>query len=161
MNTDRIYLQDLYSLIMEQKVRKYPNTPQHLIARPLPFKVNETNGLTKAVIAWIQVHGYQAERISTTGRYIDNRKKVTDVMGHTRMLGSGKYIPGTGTKGSADISATIAGRSVKIEIKNEATNDRQSEAQKKYQDAIERAGGVYLIVRTFSGFVEWWKSYVI
>lgn len=161
MNTDQMYLKDLYAMIMEYKRNKYPNTPQHLLARPNPYNLNKTNDLTKAVIKWIEMHGYHAERISTTGRYVDNRKKYKDVMGYTRVIGSGSWIPGTGTKGSADISATIAGRSVKIEIKNAATNDRQSEAQRKYQESIEKSGGVYLIVRTFSGFVEWWKGYVI
>ena len=56
--------------------------------------------------------------------------------------------------GSADISATIAGRSVKMEIKIGA--DRQSEAQRRYQVAIERAGGLYVIVKDFTSFVEWY-----
>lgn len=156
-----MYLKDLYAMIMEAKRNKYPNIDQHLLPRPNPLTLSKTNDLTKAVKLWVELHGYQAERISTQGQYRDNSKKYTDVMGHTRVIGSGTWTPGTGTKGSADLSCTIAGRSVKIEIKNAATNDRQSEAQKKYQESIERAGGVYLIVRTFSGFVEWWKGYVI
>ena len=51
------------------------------------------------------------------------------------------------TKGSADISATIHGKSVKIEIK--WGHDRQSQAKAKYQSEIEKAGGIYLIVHTF------------
>jgi hypothetical protein len=42
-----------------------------------------------------------------------------------------QWTKGTSTAGSADISATIKGRSVKIEVK--IGKDRQSEAQKKYQ----------------------------
>ncbi|KAF2380358.1 hypothetical protein BSN82_16780, partial [Acinetobacter baylyi] len=58
----------------------------------------------------------------------------------------GQWTKGTGTPGSADISATIKGRSVKIEVKY--GKDRQSQAQKDYQKAIEKAGGTYIIVKT-------------
>jgi hypothetical protein len=64
----------------------------------------------------------------------------------------------TSTPGSADISATIKGRSVKIEVK--IGKDRQSEAQKRYQDAIESAGGVYIIARDFDSFVEWYDQFI-
>ena len=83
------------------------------------------------------------------GRMIDNTKVVTDALGNQRRIGSMTYIPTTGTKGSADVSATIQGRSVKIEVK---IKDRQSEAQKEYQQRIETAGGVYWLVRSFDEF---------
>jgi hypothetical protein len=69
-----------------------------------------------------------------------------------------QWTKGTGTAGSADISATIKGRSVKIEVK--IGKDRQSEAQKKYQEMIERAGGVYIIAKNFDEFVEWYNNFV-
>ena len=116
------------------------------------FSDKTANKLTKAVIRYLQLNGYQAERISNMGRYIDESKVVTDAVGFTRRIGSGKYIKGTGTNGTADISSTIAGRSVKIEIKIGA--DKQSEAQKKYQTDVERAGGLYWIVKDWNGFIE-------
>ena len=79
-------------------------------------------------------------------------------MAHTKQL-PGKWTPGQSTKGTADISATIRGRSVKIEIKWK--NDRQSDVQKEYQASIERAGGVYIIVRTFDDFVEWYEQFTL
>lgn len=60
------------------------------------------------------------------------------------------------TKGSADISATIAGRSVKIEVK--IGLDRQSEAQRRYQATVERAGGLYFIAKDFTSFIEWYSK---
>jgi hypothetical protein len=68
------------------------------------------------------------------------------------------WTKGTTTAGSADISATIRGRSVKIEVK--VGKDRQSEAQKRYQESIERAGGVYMIARDFDTFVEWFDEFI-
>jgi hypothetical protein len=88
------------------------------------------------------------------GRVIDNRKTYTNVIGQNVTIGSTQYIPGTSTKGTADISATIKGRSVKIEVK--IGKDKQSEAQKQYQSNIERAGGTYIIAKTFSEFMDWY-----
>ena len=114
------------------------------------------NGLTKCVIDYINLIGGQAERISNTGRYIDNSKIVTDVLGNRQKIGSGKYIKGTGTNGTADISATFKGKSIKIEIK---MKDKQSEAQKEYQQAIERAGGIYFICHNFDEFLEKFNTF--
>jgi hypothetical protein len=115
------------------------------------FSDKTANGLTKAIVAFLKLNGCQAERISNMGRYIDDSKIVTDVIGFQRKIGSGKYIKGTGTNGTADISATIKGKSVKIEVK--IGKDRQSDAQKKYQADIERAGGLYWIAKDFDGFI--------
>jgi len=116
------------------------------------------NGLTKCIVHWLNLNGWQAERISTTGRYIDNSKIVTDVLGNRKKIGSGKYIKGSGTNGSADISATIKGRSIKIEVK--IGKDRQSEAQKEYQKNIEKAGGIYIIATDFDEFMMWYKAFI-
>ena len=132
---------------------KYPNFPQHAIPNKT-WSDNSANGLTKCVIDIINYEGYQAERISTQGTYVEGAKiKVGE---NERQL-KGKYIPTQGTKGSADISATIRGRSVKIEIKQK---DKQSEVQKQYQESIERAGGIYIIVRNFDEFVEWFDLFI-
>ena len=58
-------------------------------------------------------------------------------------------------KGTADVSATIQGKSVKIEIK--IGKDRQSEEQKKYQQQIIKAGGYYFIATSFDEFIIWYN----
>lgn len=149
-------LTDLY---YEYSAKKYPNMPRYAIAIP-KFSDNGANELTQCILKFCKYKGYQAERISNTGRVMDNTKMIKDVLGRTRIIGSIDYIKGTGTNGTADISATIpvniAGRkigmSVKIEVKY--GRDRQSEAQKKYQKMIEDAGGVYIIVRSFDDFID-------
>jgi hypothetical protein len=115
------------------------------------------NGLTRMVTSFLEFSGHQAERINTMGTF-RGPKKYTNLDGVTRSVGKGTYTKTTGTKGSADISATINGRSVKIEIK---INDRQSEDQKRYQESIERAGGVYIIVKNFDEFILWYDSFVL
>lgn len=116
------------------------------------FEDRTANGLTRCIITWLQINGHQAERINTMGRMIDNRQTYTDAAGRIRVIGSTKYIPTTSTKGSADVSATINGKSVKIEIK--VGQDRMSEAQLKYKADIERAGGIYIIAGDFPGFIK-------
>jgi hypothetical protein len=143
-------LQILKSLELERLKKKYSSFPIHLIPAP-KYNDKTANGLTKCICDFINLSGGQAERISNTGRMIDQRQAVTNVLGSTQVIGSAKWIKGTGTNGSADISATIKGRSVKVEVK---MKDRQSEAQKDYQKAIEAAGGIYLIARSFEDFYQ-------
>lgn len=134
-----------------------PNVPIHAIPAP-KYSDNSANGLTKCVIDFLILSGHQAERINTMGRPIDNRKQVTDVIGRTKTIGTMTWGKSTATKGSADISATIQGHSVKIEIK--FGRDRQSEDQKKYQQDIERAGGQYWLVKTFDQFYKKYCEYL-
>jgi hypothetical protein len=89
---------------------------------------------------------------------IDKSKVVTDVAGRSALIGSKEWIPGTGTNGSSDVSATIKGRSVKLEIKY--GKDRLSKAQIEYGESITRAGGVYLVVRDFDEFIEWFNNFI-
>jgi hypothetical protein len=154
----RINKDKLNALMMEQLKQKYPNMPESYIPKT-DWKDNSANALTKCVIAWIQFMGGQAERISSQGQYREGAKIQvgTGELAYHKQL-PGKWTPGQSTKGTADISATIRGRSVKIEIKQK---DKQSEAQKQYQASIERAGGVYIIVRDFDSFVEWYQSFTL
>ena len=142
--------QRLNDLQLEYKREKYPTIPVDYLTLT-KFEDNTANGLTKAITSFIKFNGYQAERINTMG--VAREKKRTDgkVIGVT-------WTKSTSTNGSADISATIRGRSVKIEVK--VGKDRQSEAQKRYQESIERAGGVYMIARDFDTFVEWFDEFV-
>lgn len=114
------------------------------------------NGLTRCIVSYIKYKGGQAERVNTTGIPLDTRKTYTDVTGRTRTIGSVQWRRGGGTVGSADISATIKGRSVKIEVK--IGRDRQSEAQKRYQRSIEQAGGIYYVARNFTDFLYWYAD---
>lgn len=130
----------------------HPALVQHAAETPFPIQAyipmtcredSTANGLTRCIIDFIKLRGGQAERVSIMGRPIKQA--------------NGNYMFGKShmTKGTADISATIRGRSVKIEVKIGA--DRQSDAQRKYQADIERAGGLYYIARDFESFVEWYN----
>lgn len=130
-------VKELEAMSYEANRKRFPGFP-YPVKRS--YRDDTANGLTACVIDYLRLIGMQAERINSTGRVIDQN-------------GNSKWITGSGTKGTADISATIAGKSVKIEIK--IGIDRQSDYQKAYQKSIEAAGGIYIIVRTFTQFRNW------
>jgi hypothetical protein len=150
-------LDRLKHLKQEAMLESYPNVPKYAISAP-KYEDKTANGLTKCIIEFLQLSNHQAERINTMGRPIDNRKQVTDVIGRTKTIGSMTWGKSTATKGSADISATIQGRSVKIEVKIGA--DRQSEDQKVYQANIEKSGGKYWIAKNFDDFIKKYDDFL-
>jgi hypothetical protein len=149
-------VKELERLAFEKHKERYPNFPYPI--KPT-YTDSTSNGLTCCVIDYIEFRGFQAERINSTGRQLDSRKSSTDILGNVRTIGSVKWIKGSGTVGTADISATIQGYSVKIEVKCEATGDKkQSQGQISYQRQIEASGGIYLIVRNFEEFFFWFTK---
>lgn len=142
--------QRLEALKLANDIERHPSFPEAYFVKK-KWDDKTANGLTKAITSFIQFNGFQAERINTMGVARENKRTDGKVIGVT-------WTKGTSTAGSADISATIRGRSVKIEVK--VGKDRQSEAQKRYQESIERAGGVYIIARDFDTFVEWFDEFV-
>jgi hypothetical protein len=147
----------LKKLKLNESIKKRPNVPLYALESALPKYTDKTaNGLTRCILDFLELCDYQVERINTMGRPIDNRKQVTDVLGRTKTIGSMTWGKSTATKGSADISATIEGLSVKIEVK--IGKDRQSEYQKIYQANIEKAKGQYWIVKNFADFYEKYQN---
>lgn len=108
-------------------------------ARVPTYNDSTANSLTRCIIDYINLKGYQAERINCMGNPIP--------------VGDGTYRMGKTTMdlGTADISATIKGRSVKIEVKT--GKDRMSSYQRRYRDKIEAAGGIYIVARSFPQFL--------
>ncbi len=145
---------ELERLAMAANRFKYPLLPNG--ARYIgKFTDKTANNLTKCVIEFLHLNGWQAERINCTGRMLDNTKVVDNVV-YQHRIGSKHWIPTSGQRGTADISATIAGRSVKIEIK--VNKDKQRPAQIEYQKQVEKSGGLYLIIKTFQQFYDWYQK---
>lgn len=148
----------LKEVAKEYKRQENPDLPERYISSK-PYSEKNANELTKSVIAFIEYMGFQAERISVTGRKVASAKKVRDTFtGEIRTVGRDKYIKSSMRKGSADAAATIRGHAVKIEIK--IGKDSQSDHQKEYQADTERAGGTYLIAKNFDHFFNWFVDYM-
>ena len=147
----------LRQLYLTEHYKNLPSIPPQCRCTPL-YKPTTANGLTRMVIDWLRLSGHQTERVGNTGRLIDRSKIVYNCIGQARRIGSVEWIKGTGTDGTSDIHAVVKGMAIKIEIK--AGKDRQSEAQRRYQESIERNGGVYMIVRTFEDFLNWYDQFI-
>lgn len=131
-------VKDLCDAIRQAQRQKYPNFPPDYV--PAPKRTDKTaNGLTRCIIDMIVLHGGLAERVNVMGRQIN-----------------GRWTRSHSLRGTADIHATFAGRTIAIEVK--IGKDRQSEAQKAYQERIERAGGVYFIAKDFATFAQWFNE---
>jgi hypothetical protein len=151
-------LKKLSDLAWDDSRLKYPNLPDHARVRK-KYDDRTANGLTKCIIDFLKFTGNQGERVSNTGRYIDSRETVTNILGQKKVIGTGKWIPGSGTKGTADIHATIevnvrghlVGVSVKWEVK--IGRDRQSIDQKIYESQVKESRGWYFTVTDFDQFL--------
>lgn len=157
-------LKQLKELALADSRKRFPDYPEY--ARYIkPYSASDANGLTRCVIDFLKLSGHQAERVSVTGRYLDQTKVITDTLGFKRKIGSGKWIKSSMQPGTSDISATIKnkdgiGLSVKIEIKMQRPGykDKQSEAQKQYQAGVELAGGKYLLISDFDMFLKFYNE---
>jgi hypothetical protein len=104
--------------------------------------VTKANGLTNYICNFLNWSGHRATRINVSGR------KVKD-----------KWIRSTTRKGTADISATINGKSVMIEIK--IGRDKPSLEQLAEQIKERNAGGIYEFVSNVEEFFMLYDSIII
>lgn len=98
-------------------------------------KVDTANGLTNFICNYIKWEGYRATRINVSGRQI-----------------KGKWIPSSTRKGTADISATLRGKSLMLEIK--VGRDKPRPEQLEEQERERKAGGIYEFISTPEQFFE-------
>lgn len=150
-------VKELESLAMDEARWKHPDIPEHILC-PRKYSDRTSNDLTRCILDFLKFKGQQGERIACTGHYLDQSKLVTDTLGFTRRIGSGKWIKGSMQPGTADISATIQGLSVKIEIK--IGKDRQSQKQHEYQNQVKKSGGKYIIVTSFQNFLQQYNTII-
>lgn len=149
-------LKELEKLYFKDRQEKHPNVPEYAVKRP-QYNDKTANGLTRCIIDYVRFIGGQAERISVMGKKVVTEHTYQDPLGNKRKVSGERWIKGNMQPGSADISTTIKGRSVKVEVK--IGRDRQSKEQRLYQQQIEKAGGVYIIAKDFEGFVRSLKYY--
>ena len=110
----------------------------------LPTKYPDTrtaNGLTQFVLNFLKWNGWRATRISSAGSFR-----------------GGRYVYSQTRRGTADISATIQGRAVMLEIK--VGSDRPSVYQLKEQERERNSGGVYEFIRDPEQFILWYDNYI-
>lgn len=119
-----------------------------------PYTDKTANGLTKCVIDFLTFSGHYANRINVQGTPRVEKIKTASGFSMDKLT----FTPSTTNKGTADIHSIINGKPVSIEIKIGA--DKQSEHQRKEQARIEQAGGIYLIVKDFPTFHNWYTDFL-
>jgi hypothetical protein len=140
----------------EHMCRKFPTVVKDgHYTLPIRRDPRKANGLTKMVIEFLLWNGHRATRIASSGRIIKAPQRQESGIS----LLTSKYIPGTTRKGTADVSATIKGRSCMFEIK--VGNDKASEYQLKEQALERSAGGQYEFIKTFEQFLEWYDTFLL
>ena len=139
-----------YQVAHEQWFRdQYPNAYKDgFYLEPKIPKVDTANGLTTFICNYLAWMGHRATRINVMGRLIDGVEKQPS----GAKIGVKKWLPSSTRKGSADISATIKGRSVMIEIK--VGRDKPRPDQLSEQIRERKAGGIYEFIGTPDEFFE-------
>ena len=143
-------LLQLTEAIHQQKFKDHPHCETRKELFPTrPFTEKGANELTRSIEAFIRYTGNYADRINNTGIYdaklkkfrkSNTRRGIADVMATKKIEHQGRYF-----------AITVA-----IEIKY--GNDKLSEYQLRIKDDIERAGGVYLVARTWEQFINDWNK---
>lgn len=105
------------------------------------------NGLQNAICKYLEWTGHYGNRINTMGRDIVVKKEASFGYFEER-----KRIKSSTRKGTSDLNCIINGKSVQLEVK--VGRDKQSEDQIKEQKRVERAGGMYFLIRTMIEFYE-------
>ncbi len=123
---------------------------------PVMPSVATANGLTQAIINYLDWSGNYGNRINSMGRMIKAGKDVHTIAGTIKARSI--MIKGSTKKGSEDIDCIINGYPVKIEIK--VGSDQQKEKQKEHEAKINKAGGYYFIVRDIETFFEIFDKFV-
>ncbi len=147
---------ELQRLAYENNKRIYPTFPEAYFPK-FVYNDKTSNQLTKSIIDFLKFNGHHAERVNTTGRPIDKRQTFTDVLGNTRQIGRLEWVYGNTMKGSADIHTLINGKAVYLEVK--INKDFQKPAQIEYQKQVEQSGGIYLILKDFETFFNWYNTF--
>jgi len=121
--------------------------------KAVTYANNDTtaNGLTNCINDFNEYNGWLSERVNVMGtprvtHYIDGMTgaKLDKVQGV-------KFTTATGKKGSADNHMVVMGIPLKVEVK---MKDSQRKEQKNYERLTKLSGGMYIIARKFSDYLE-------
>jgi hypothetical protein len=67
-------IKELERLHYAEKQAKHPDIKPSYLPKTA-FRDDNANGLTKCIVAWLQLHGYFAGRVNTTGTYNHKLRK--------------------------------------------------------------------------------------
>jgi hypothetical protein len=131
-------LQHLTELDYAAKRAAHPTMPYPVKTK---FSDKTANDLTRAIVRTFQLHGHFATRLQSTGQYRDDLSQ---------------WVASQQRAGMPDVSATVRGRSVYVEVKHGA--DRLSAQQRDTIAALEQSEAMVYVARDFAGFWQWFQA---
>lgn len=136
---ESLAIKELEQLHLISQQNKHPNYPPSYFIKLKP-DTKTANGLTSAIVKYIDLKGGLASRINSGGIY-DSKL--------------GTHRAGTTKKGFSDVQGVYNGLSLYVEVK--IGKDRQSEHQKEFQKKVTNSGGYYFIAKDFESFHYWFN----
>ena len=136
-----VSLHHLVTLDLEARRAAHPTVPPFAITRH-KFSDASANDLTKSIVRWFAVHGHFSTRLASTGTYREDLKK---------------FVASQQRAGLPDVFAVVEGRAVFVEVKHD--KDQLSDVQEETIQALEQAGAMVFVARTFQGFYEWFLAH--
>ena len=133
-------LEILQSMDLTYKRAKYPNVPDDALPKSR-FSQKDANAITHAILLFLRLKGHYCSRIQSQGQYNPTLKRWTHSMVR---------------RGIGDITATINGRFIMIEVK--AGKDKLSHWQTKTMQEVEKSGGLYVIAHSFDEFYNFYQK---
>ncbi|NDU95246.1 VRR-NUC domain-containing protein [Spirosoma terrae] len=124
----------------QQKAIKYANVPRFALVKSR-YTDKSANDLTTAVVDYLNLSGFFATRLASTGTFRADLQK---------------YVPSRQRSGLPDVMAVVDGRSVFIEVK--VGKDRLSEEQREAINDLENAGASVFVAGDFQGFYDWFQK---
>ena len=123
---------------------KYPNVPEHCLpVLNRAKKQSPANKLTDEIIRYLKAIGGIGYRINVQGQW-DSKLQ--------------KWRPSGMMRGISDILGVVpskySGKGLFIAIEIKSGRDHQSEYQKLREREIIKAGGIYLIAKTYNQFIN-------
>jgi hypothetical protein len=143
-----VTLKDLSDMRYKYDSDRHPSIPEHGRYR-ITYTDKTANGLTKCIKDFCDMSGILCDRTGSEGRFRPG-KSVVDVIGRTRVM-KGTWLPGNNV-GQGDLQIVMKGKIYSVEIK--IGRDSQSEVQKDFQARLERAGGIYTVVKDWDDFYK-------
>jgi hypothetical protein len=125
----------------------------------LKYSDKTSNEAAKCIIDYIRFNDGHAETVNQRAFIKNNRKTPTYILGAVA-IGSNDCISRIRKKEAVYIHSVIKWKIVRIEIKREGTEDNNHPiVQNTCKKEIEDAKGMYLIVRNFTDFYNWFNQF--
>lgn len=109
--------------------------------------MTQTNSITQAIVTALNYRGHLAHRNNTTGVYDAKLKLFRKTVNHTAL-------------GVGDVLCVLKG-GYWLEIEIKSGRDKQNANQVLRQERVERAGGLYWLVRSFDEFEKLYHRHIL